>query len=357
MLSSADELEITLEARARMLGTLSFVSVRQQQHESGILAPLGAARRDELIDDRLRDVGEVAVLRFPQHELVGRGDAESVLEAEHRRLGQRAVIDLERARRLRQLASGVYTSPVFDVVQHRLAMRERAALGVLAGEAHADAVGEQRREGERLGVAPIDAAAVDRVAPARQRALNRRVELERRRPLEQLLVERDELLGAHGRLRDRGRRAAPPRRPIRSCRRASPASSPDRSAEACRASASSSAFDVVLGHDTLAHEPRAADLARRRMVRDDLVHHRLRERRLVGLVVAVAAVADEVDEEILIEPLAVGDAKTHGLDARLGVVGVDVHDRDLEALRQIAGVVRRARVDRVGGEADLVVAR
>ena len=50
-------------------------------------------------------------------------------------------------------------------------------------------------------------------------------------------------------------------------------------------------------------------------------------------------------------------AEPHRLHARLGVVGVDVHDRDLEALREIARVVRRARVDRIGREADLVVAR
>ena len=56
------------------------------------------------------------------------------------------------------------------------------------------------------------------------------------------------------------------------------------------------------------------------MLGDDLVHQRLRERRLVGLVVAVTAIADEVDEEILIEPLAIRDAEAHGLNARFGVV-------------------------------------
>jgi hypothetical protein len=35
------------------------------------------------------------------------------------------------------------------------------------------------------------------------------------------------------------------------------------------------------------------------VVADLLVHHRLRHRRLVGLVVAVAAVADQVDDDVL----------------------------------------------------------
>ena len=43
------------------------------------------------------------------------------------------------------------------------------------------------------------------------------------------------------------------------------------------------------------------------MSADDFVHQRLRERRLIRLVVAVTPVADEVDEEILIEPLTVGE--------------------------------------------------
>ena len=89
---------------------------------------------------------------------------------------------------------------------------------------------------------------------------------------------------------------------------------------------------------------------------DDFVHQRLRERRLIRFVVAVTPVPHEVDEEILIEPLTVGDAEAHGLNARFGIVGVDVDDRDLEPLRRIAGVVGRARVDRVGRESNLIVA-
>ena len=41
----------------------------------------------------------------------------------------------------------------------------------------------------------------------------------------------------------------------------------------------------------------------RRLV-DELVHLRLRERGLVALVVAVAAVADQVDDDVLVERLA-----------------------------------------------------
>ena len=44
----------------------------------------------------LRAVGEVAELRLPEHQRLGRVDAVAVLEAERRVLGERAVVDRER---------------------------------------------------------------------------------------------------------------------------------------------------------------------------------------------------------------------------------------------------------------------
>ena len=49
-----------------MFRTLAFVAVRQQQHESAQAIPLRFAGTDELIDDDLRAVGEIAELAFPQ---------------------------------------------------------------------------------------------------------------------------------------------------------------------------------------------------------------------------------------------------------------------------------------------------
>jgi len=76
----------------------------------------------------------------------------------------------------------------------------------------------------------------------------------------------------------------------------------------------------------LAHAPVAVDL---------LDHQRLRVRGLVLLVVAEAAVADEIDHDVLAEAPAVGHHEPHRGDRRLGVVGVDVHDRRVEALGEV----------------------
>ena len=82
---------------------------------------------------------------------------------------------------------------------------------------------------------------------------------------------------------------------------------------------------------------------------------RLRVRRLVLLVVAEAAIADQVDEHVAPERAPEIDREVHRGDARVDVVGVDVHDRHVEAFGQVRSVARRARVGRIGREADLVV--
>ena len=100
MLSSAD-LEKAFDARARVLGPLPLVAVRQEQDEARQAEPLVLGRHDELVDDDLRRVHEVAELRLPDDEAVGRVEAVAVLEAEDARFAERAVPDLEALRRAR----------------------------------------------------------------------------------------------------------------------------------------------------------------------------------------------------------------------------------------------------------------
>ena len=88
---------------------------------------------------------------------------------------------------------------------------------------------------------------------------------------------------------------------------------------------------------------------------DARVHLGLRVGGLVGLVVAEAAVADQVDDDVVAELLAEGEGEADGGDAGRHVVGVDVDDRHVVALGEVGGPPGRARVVGVGREADLVV--
>ena len=110
-----------------------------------------------------------------------------------------------------------------------------------------------------------------------------------------------------------------------------------------------------VGDDAARDERVRPLLAHGRQRRDDLVHRRLRERRLVALVVAVAAIPDEVDQRVALERRAIRRRQPRDLDAGLRVVRVHVEDRNLEAADQAARVGRRERLPRRGGEADLVV--
>ena len=91
------------------------------------------------------------------------------------------------------------------------------------------------------------------------------------------------------------------------------------------------------------------------MRRDLLVHHRLGERRLVAFVVAVAAIAEHVDDDGLVEFLPEFDRDLGREHHRFRIVAVDVEDRRVDHLRHVGRIGRGARIARIGGEADLVV--
>ena len=88
---------------------------------------------------------------------------------------------------------------------------------------------------------------------------------------------------------------------------------------------------------------------------DVLVHQRLREGRLVALVVAEAAVAEHVDDHRLVELLPELGRDLGGVDNRFRIVAIGVEDRRLDDLGDVGGIGRGAREARIGGEADLVV--
>ena len=158
--------------RARgVLRPRALVAVRQQQRQARRLAPLGQAGDDELVDDDLRAVDEVAELRLPEHERLGRLVAVAVLEAERGRLGERGVVQLHRRERARAgSGSGSARWPVLASCSTRWRWLNVPRSDVLAGEADGNALGQQRRVGERLGVRPVDPAVVERLAAAARAA-------------------------------------------------------------------------------------------------------------------------------------------------------------------------------------------
>ena len=89
------ELEEALHARAGVLRALAIVAVRKEHDDAGEQTPLGFAGGDELVDDDLRAVDEVAELGLPEHQRFRVVAGVAVLEAEGRGLGEQRVVDLE----------------------------------------------------------------------------------------------------------------------------------------------------------------------------------------------------------------------------------------------------------------------
>jgi hypothetical protein len=142
------ELEVALDAGAGVLRALAFVAVRQQHDEAGEQAPLGFAGGDELVDDDLRAVGEVAELRLPEDEGLGVVAGEAVLEAEAGGLGEHGVVDLEAGLPGAMVGRAGVADLGLDIDQDGVALVEGAALRVLAAEADGRAGLEERGVGE-----------------------------------------------------------------------------------------------------------------------------------------------------------------------------------------------------------------
>ena len=89
------QLQEALQTGRGVLGTLPFVAVRQHHRETAGTAPLGLARGDELVDDHLGAVDEVAELGFPDHQAVGFRAGVAILEGQHGFFGKHRVDDDE----------------------------------------------------------------------------------------------------------------------------------------------------------------------------------------------------------------------------------------------------------------------
>ena len=94
-------------------------------------------------------------------------------------------------------------------------------------------------------------------------------------------------------------------------------------------------LSLLGGERAVGDEPGGVLLAHGGLLRDPRHHQRLRVGRLVLFLMAEAPVADEVDDDVVPELVPVGHREPDRGDRRLGVVGVDVDDRNVEALGEV----------------------
>ena len=189
------------------------------------------------------------------------------------------------------------------VVQGQVTVRERPALGVLTGEADVGSLGQQRGERQALGMAELDLALLELVDAGEQRLAQLAMDREAVGHPQQLLVERAQAL-----LRDR-------RLDLRAARSVELAGAERGRARVlvlARLHLVRSRFSVVwscswdrfasLSTSSAVTTPSSISLRVQlgdgRVLLDLRRHRRLRVGGLVRLVVAVAAIADQVDDHV-----------------------------------------------------------
>ncbi len=108
--------------------------------------------------------------------------------------------------------------------------------------------------------------------------------------------------------------------------------------------------------DLLLLQTVGVDFTRRRVLLDLLVHQRLGCARLVGFVVAVTAVAHQVNKDVAFKGVTKIQCEAGHECYRFRIVSVNVENRRLDHFTDIGTVRRGARIERIGGgEAHLVV--
>jgi hypothetical protein len=148
------ELEEPLDPGRGVLGALPLVTVRQEKGQPGALTPFDLGGGEELVDDDLGAVDEIAELCLPRDERLRADDGVAVLEPEGRVLGEERVVHEETAW-LARLRRGRAATPASKlgkrhplrsraVVDERgVTLAEGAPAGVLAGEPNVGALEEQ----------------------------------------------------------------------------------------------------------------------------------------------------------------------------------------------------------------------
>ena len=357
------QLQIALDARRGVFRPLPFVAVRQKHRQAAKARPFGFAGGDELIDHDLRAVGEIAELRLPNHERARLGRGVAVFESQHRHFGQKRIDDQKRRLFRREIAQRNITAAValvaHLVVPDRVAMRKSAAPAILPRQADGDFGVEQSRVGEIFGHAPIERrfarrhfrALVDQPRQLAMRLESRRQSRKRPREIAQFFHRRFEAVGltpiARAELFPIDKLARIDRRDIGVGR-----------LTGVEQGAVVGADFVVFGgrNDSFGGEFFRVDFARARMPRDFAIHQRLRHQRLVLLVVAVAAVAHHIDDNVAPEFLPIIDRHLRREQGGFRIVAAEMHDRRFDHFGDIGAKESRARVGRSRSrESDLVV--
>src|SRR5579885_3120491 len=322
------ELQVTLDAGARMLGSLAFVAMRQEEDDAGGEIPFVLAGADELINDDLRAVCEIAELGLPEHKGFGIVAAEAVLEAEAAGLGEGRIVNFAESLIAREVGKCEVVVLGLRVNEHGVALIESAALGVLSGEANGRAFQNERTESEQLRKTVIHRARAGAHFGALLRGESG-IDFVRR--IVFAVLEGRPVIGQLAKM--------------------------GHFAERTRFALFffvflANGFDNVSGINA---GLLGINLPERRVVLDALVEQGLSDGGVIHFTVAVAPIADQVHNDIAAKGGAIFGGKAAHAHDGVRVFGIDVKDGDTLALGKVRGEAGGVLLRRAGGETDQVI--
>mmetsp|Transcript_49390 Transcript_49390/g.116083 ORF Transcript_49390/g.116083 Transcript_49390/m.116083 type:complete len:583 (-) Transcript_49390:837-2585(-) len=357
------QLKVALQSTGRMLSSLPHVAVREEHDQTGLLKPLVLPSRDELVDHDLCRVGEVTELRFPKDQCARVLVAVAQLEAQYTIFRKDGVSRDESF--LRTEVEVVQEAEVFTcalVLRHAMPMGEGATLDILSCDSHMVAFQQQGGECEGLCGGPIDGfSSLDVLQFLLELAFQAVVQLETLRDCAQLCADGLQKLkvnscgmrlslvrGAHVTLPLRGHPVAHVLVRLEAVRLL-------ESLFMLLPKIALHGVELGLRHHTAAKKLLFENDVRPGMFVDLLVEHRLRILRSIRFVVPEASVTNHVNDHILSPGLSPLRSQLEGRGNCHRVVAVDVENWEAEAFAQVRRVHRGAVIDRVRGEAHLVV--
>src|ERR1700760_4063553 len=109
--------------------------MRQKADQTRHAQPLTFAGRDELVEQYLRAIGEVAELSLPHCKRVRLGERIAILEAEHGLFREQRIDDLVMSLIAAEVVEWRVAALVLLVDQNGMALREGATFGILSRQA------------------------------------------------------------------------------------------------------------------------------------------------------------------------------------------------------------------------------
>jgi hypothetical protein len=351
------QLQESFDSGLAVLRALAIHAMGQGQHDARLLLPLVLPACDEVVDYYGSSVTEIAKLGLPDHQAVGVRHCEPVLETKNAELTQMAVGDPDLIGD--RLQETVLFNVSFLVTDESVPMREGSSFDILSTHSHSIALVEQSGPGQLLHGRPVerflafevfDSLLVD--------LLDGGMDIEVRWPGTDFVKEFGKGVDINPGV--------------------STASSGKRSdfieiaLEFSRKiyfflkdflviflvgipELLSEILEIVCIDHSSFKQLLRVEVINGRMVLDGLVQQRLGEGRLILFVVAISPVADQVDEDVLFELLAVGNSDLHALVEDVRSISVDVDDRSIDCLGDLGAVEGRTALFESGSETDLVV--